>query len=304
MMAATKSTLLPALLLVCAAAQADVSAITTDAGAVRGVLEDGAVVYKGIPFAEPPLANLRWKEPQAVKPWKGVRNASEFPPQCSQLGPPLPTMPEEPTSEDCLYLNLWTPESKTETKRPVMVYFYGGQFRRGSASTPLYASGGLTKATGVILVTVNYRVGPLGFLTHPELSAESPHRVSGNYALMDAIAALKWVRANVGAFGGDADNVTIFGQSAGSLLVHYLMISPPARGLFHRVIAQSNADLGPMSTAEGMALLKDTEAAGVAFARSLGATSLAELRRIPAQTISASTLLSCARISPIRFRDS
>jgi para-nitrobenzyl esterase len=170
-----------------------------------------------------------------------------------------------------------------------MVFFYGGGFRHGSASTPLYASGGLTKATGVILVNVNYRVGPLGFLAHPELSAESHHRVSGNYALLDAIAGLQWVKRNVSAFGGDPDRVTIFGQSAGSQLVSKLMVSPPARGLFHAAIGESNADMAPKHTNEGMAVLADAEKAGVAFAASLGAKSIAELRKVPAEKITAST---------------
>jgi para-nitrobenzyl esterase len=153
----------------------------------------------------------------------------------------------------------------------------------------LYASGGLTKATGIILVNVNYRVGPLGFLAHPALSAESPHNVSGNYALLDAIAGLQWVKRNVSAFGGDPTRVTIFGQSAGSQLVSKLMVSPPARGLFHAAIGESNADMGPKHTNEGMAVLADAEKAGAAFAASFGAKSIAELRKVPADRITAST---------------
>jgi para-nitrobenzyl esterase len=192
-------------------------------------------------------------------------------------------MPEEPTSEDCLYLNLWTPANPSSSKLPVMVFFNGGEFRRGSASTPLYASGGLAKATGVILVTVNYRIGPLGFLAYPELSTESPHHVSGNYAVLDAIAALEWVKRNISAFGGDSSRVAIFGQSAGSQLVSLLMISPPARGLFHAAIAESNANMGP-----GMMVITDAERRGVVFAESLGAKSLAALRKISAEKITAS----------------
>src|SRR5208282_2636735 len=159
-----------------------------DTGLVQGAIDGNVAVYKGIPLALPPVGDLRWKAPQPAKVWKGVLNADKFPSQCSQVGPPLPTMPEEPTSEDCLYLNLWAPVgNRSNAKVPVMVFFYGGGFRQGSASTPLYSSGGLPKTTGVILVTLNYRVGPLGFLAHPELTAESPHHVSGNYALLDAI---------------------------------------------------------------------------------------------------------------------
>jgi len=256
-----------------------------DAGLVRGAIDGNVVVYKGIPFAAPPVGDRRWKAPQPAKSWKGVLNAIRFPPQCSQLGPPLPTMPEESTSEDCLYLNLWAPVvSHSKPKLPVMVFFYGGEFRRGSASTPLYASGGLPKSTGIILVTANYRVGPLGFLAHPELSAESTHHVSGNYALLDAIAALQWVKRNILAFGGDPQRVTIFGQSAGSQLVSLLMISPQARGLFSGAIAESNANMGP-----GMTVLADAETSGVAFAASLGARSISELRRVSAERISGST---------------
>ncbi len=228
----------------------------------------------------PRSENFRWKEPQPRKHWRGVRKADTFPSQCSQLGPPLPTMPEEPTSEDCLYLNLWTPAKRLNSKLPVMVFFYGGAFRQGSASTPLYASGGLPKTTGIILVTINYRVGPLGFLAHSELSAESPRHVSGNYALLDAIAGLQWVKRNISAFGGDPSRVTIFGQSAGSQLVSLLMISPPARGLFSAAIGESNANMGP-----GMPRLADAERSGASFAATLAARSLAELRRIPAEKI-------------------
>ena len=262
--------------------------VTTDSGRIEGLIHGDIAEYRGVPFAQPPLAGLRWQAPRPVKHWPGIRKANQFPAQCSQLGPPLPTMPEEPTSEDCLYLNLWTPAIEPPQKLPVMVFFYGGGFVRGSASTPLYASGGLTQATGVIVVTVNYRLGALGFLAHPELSAESPHHTSGNYALLDAIAGLKWVKRNISAFGGDPDCVTIFGQSAGSYLINKLMISPPARGLFHAVIAESSADMGPTGTNEGLATLADAEKAGVAFARSLGARSITELRRVSAEKITAS----------------
>jgi para-nitrobenzyl esterase len=255
-----------------------------DTGVVQGAIDGNVAVYKGIPFASPPVGDLRWKAPQPAKVWKGVRKADRFPSQCSQVGPPLPTMPDEPTSEDCLYLNLWAPLAKhSNAKLPVMVFLYGGGFRQGSASTPLYSSGGLPKTTGVILVTLNYRVGPLGFLAHPELTAESPHHVSGNYALLDAIAGLQWVKRNVAAFGGDPKRVTIFGQSAGSQLVSLLMISPPARGLFHAAIGESNANMGP-----GMAFLADAEKSGVAFAASLGAQSIADLRKVSAEKISGS----------------
>jgi para-nitrobenzyl esterase len=259
-----------------------------DSGLVQGVVDDNIAVYKGIPFASPPLGNLRWKPPQPPQHWKGVLKADQFPSQCSQLGPPLPTMPEEPTSEDCLYLNVWAPRRPEKANRPVMVFFYGGGFRHGSASTPLYASGGLPKSTGVVLVTVNYRVGPLGFLAHPELTAESPHHVSGNYALLDAIAGLQWVRRNIATMGGDPTNVTVFGQSAGSYLVNKLMISPLAKGLYQRAIAESGADMGPIRTDKGMGVLGEAEQGGIAFAKSFGVGSIAELRNLPADKITAS----------------
>jgi para-nitrobenzyl esterase len=264
------------------------SVVKIDSGLIRGAVDDMVKVYKGIPFADPPVGNLRWTAPHAPRHWKGVLEAEKFPPQCSQLGPPLPTMPEEPTSEDCLYLNVWAPVRKEKMKRPVMVFFYGGGFRHGSASTPLYATGGLPKATGVILVTINYRIGPLGFLAHPELTSGSPHHVSGNYALLDAIAGLQWVRRNIAAFGGDPTNVTIFGQSAGSFLVNKRMISPLADGLYQRAIAESGADMGPTRTNEGMGVLLDAEQGGIAFAKSLGAESIAALRKLPAERITAS----------------
>jgi para-nitrobenzyl esterase len=270
------------LILFAAAALAAPLPVQFDTSLIQGVVGDNVIVYKGIPFAAPPLGDLRWKPPQPANHWKGVRKSDTFPAQCSQLGPPLPTMPEEPTSEDCLYLNLWTPAKHSNSKLPVMVFFYGGAFRQGSASTPLYASGGLPKATGIILVTINYRVGALGFLAHPELSAESPRHVSGNYALLDAIAGLQWVKRNISAFGGDPNRVTVFGQSAGSQLVSLLMISPPARGLFCAAIAESNANMGP-----GMLRLADAERSGAAFAKTLGAKSLAELRTLPAEKITA-----------------
>jgi para-nitrobenzyl esterase len=259
--------------------------VRIDGGLIQGVADGNVIAYRGVPFAAPPIGPLRWKAPHPVRPWKGVLKTQEFPSQCSQVGPPLPTMPQEPTSEDCLYLNLWAaPPGPSSAKRPVMVFFYGGGFRQGSASTPLYSSAGLPKSTGVILVAVNYRVGPLGFLAHPELRAESPHHVSGNYAVLDAIAGLQWVKRNISAFGGDPQRVTIFGQSAGSQLVSLLMISPPARGLFQAAIAESNANMGP-----GMATLADAEKSGVAFASSLGARSIAELRGVSAEKISGST---------------
>ncbi len=261
--------------------------VRTTGGLVQGVREGEVVVYKGIPLAEPPLGDLRWRAPRPARHWEGVLAAREYKPQCSQVGPPLPTMPVEPVSEDCLYLNLWMPAASAKrTKLPVMVYLHGGAFRLGSPSTPLYHGHKLASTHQVITVNLAYRVGPIGFLVHPELSAESEHKVSGNYSLLDMIAGLRWVRDNIESFGGDRENVTIVGHSAGAWAVNKLMISPLARGLFHAVIAQSGGDMGPARTPEGMAILRDAEKSGVAFAATLGAHSISELRRVSAEAIS------------------
>lgn len=245
-------------LLVCATACAQANEpppVRTTSGLVQGVHERDAVAYKGIPFAQPPVGDLRWRAPRPAPKWEGVLAAREYKPQCMQVGPPLPTMPVEPA------------------------------FRVGSPSTPLYWGHRLAATHQVITVNLAYRVGPLGFLAHPELSAESEHTVSGNYGLLDMVAGLRWVRENIAAFGGDPDNVTVFGQSAGAWAVNKLMISPLAHGLFHAAIAQSGGDMGPTRTPEGLAVLRDAEKSGVAFAATLDAKSIDELRRLPAKTI-------------------
>jgi para-nitrobenzyl esterase len=259
--------------------------VAIEGGAVRGVADHGLIVYKGIPYAAPPVGTRRWAAPTPPHPWRGTLVANHFPSQCPQLGPPLPTMPKEHGSEDCLYLNLWTPAERPAQPLPVIVFLYGGGFQRGSASTPLYASGGLTRATGIILVNLNYRLGYLGFLAHPQLSAESDHHVSGNYALLDAIAGLQWVKQNIAAFGGDPNNVTLMGHSAGSYMVNQLMISPPAVGLFQRAIAESGAHMIPSGAPYSFAHLPDAEKAGVAFASALGAKSIGDLRKVPASRL-------------------
>ncbi len=277
------------LALAAAAAHSDTSVVSIDSGRVEGTTENGLSIYKGIPFAAPPVGNLRWRAPQPIPASRDVYKAAAFKPQCMQLGPPLPTMPVEPSSEDCLYLNVWAPATTSQTKRAVMVWIHGGQFRRGSPSTPLYWGDELARNHGVVVINISYRVGALGFLAHPELTAESDHRASGNYGLMDLIAALQWVQRNAAAFGGDPQNVTIFGQSAGAWAVNKLMISPLARGLFHRAIAQSGGDMGPSRTGEGLAILVDAEKSGVAFAETFGAHSIKELREVPGDKIVAST---------------
>jgi para-nitrobenzyl esterase len=259
--------------------------VRTDAGAVQGVEEGGLEVFRGIPFAAPPIGALRWREPQAPAPWAGVLKADAFKPRCMQVGPSFPYAADEPMSEDCLYLNIWKPKSGAGDKLPVMVWIYGGSFQNGSASTPFYRGDQLAKR-GVIVVGINYRVGVMGFLAHPELTAESPHHVSGNYGLMDMIAALKWVQANVAAFGGDPGRVTIFGQSAGANAVNLLVASPLAKGLFQRAIGESGGEL--MSDLSGpSARLGGAEGQGRDLAAKLGARSLAELRALKSDKVAA-----------------
>ena len=255
--------------------------IGTTAGIVNGVALDGVTVYKGIPYAAPPTGPLRWKAPQPATKWEGVRDASEFGPMCPQTGYPQGSIyysPPEKQSEDCLSLNIWAPAAAPNEHRPVMVWIHGGGFTRGTGSTPTYDGGSLARK-GVVVVTINYRLGALGFLAHPELTAESENKSSGNYALLDQIEALRWVKQNIAAFGGDPNRVTIFGESAGSWAVNCLVATPLARGLFHRAIGESGGSFGPMSR------LDASEKAGVAFGKAVGAESLEALRALPPEKI-------------------
>lgn len=211
--------------------------IKIDTGQISGTTVGDIHIYKGIPFAAPPVGDLRWKPPQPVAPWQGVKDCTEFGPAPAGYFSASFKSYSEP-SEDCLYLNVWTPAKTTGDKLPVMVWIYGGAFRFGEGSNPGYDGVNLANH-GVILVTINYRVGPLGFLAHPLLSKEDEHNSSGNYGLLDQIAALQWVQKNIAAFGGDPSRVTIFGQSAGATSVLWLMASPLTTGLFQRAIAES-----------------------------------------------------------------
>ena len=208
--------------------------VKIDSGLVTG---SGTSVraYKGIPFAASPVGDLRWKAPQSPKPWKGIRVAKNFPPNCPQI----PLVPG-PQSEDCLALNVWTPAKSASAKLPVMVWIHGGGFVVGASSQTVY-DGEPLASQGVVLVSANYRLGIFGFLAHPALSQESADGVSGNYGMLDMLAALQWVQRNIAQFGGDPDNVTIFGESAGGTAVCLLMVMPDARGLFHKVISESAA---------------------------------------------------------------
>ncbi|GAB3529593.1 hypothetical protein GCM10027443_09200 [Pontibacter brevis] len=237
---------IPAVLAVCAFALGGFiflrpvpGVITTQAGKVSGVrnLSGDVVSFRGIPFAAPPVGDLRWKAPQPVKPWAGVRKADAFGPSPMQAEPAPFSMwseefliPKEPISEDCLYLNVWTGARSGKEKRPVLVWIYGGGFNSGGSAVPIY-DGEAMAQKGIVFVSTNYRVGPFGFFAHPELTKESGKGASGNYGLMDQIAALQWVQQNIAAFGGDPANVTIAGQSAGAMSVHALVASPLAKGL-------------------------------------------------------------------------
>ena len=219
--------------------------IRTESGALSGVREAGLNVYKGVPFAAPPVGELRWRPPVPAEPWKGTRNAVAFAPACMQTGVSMPGEKSPAVSEDCLYLNIWTPETSPHERLPVIVWIYGGGFINGSASMPLYWGDKLAHK-GVIVVTIAYRLGPLGFLALPELTRESAHHSSGNYGLMDQIAALAWVQRNIAAFGGDPQCVTVAGQSSGSISVSMLMASPLAKGLFQRAIGESGGLFEPL----------------------------------------------------------
>ena len=209
--------------------------IRIESGLISGTAADISI-FKGIPYATPPIAELRWKPPQPAKPWSGVREAKEFGPQCVYRGPGAFS---GPGSEDCLTLNVWTPAKRQSERLPVLVWIHGGGFQFGSGRWPAYEGTALARL-GVVLVTLNYRLNIFGFFSHPDLAKESPKGASGNYGLLDQIAALKWVKSNIAAFGGDVNKVTIFGESAGGSSVAYLMISPLAKGLFHRAIIHSN----------------------------------------------------------------
>lgn len=252
--------------------------VSTDSGLISGTTGSSREirVYKGIPFAAPPVGQLRWRAPQPVAPWDGLRKADHFGPTCPQTRANAGSAEtQSPMSEDCLYLNVWTAAKSAQEKRPVMVWSHGGGYTMGSGDSLQFDGEALSKK-GVVLVTYNYRLGVFGFFAHPELTRESGRNASGNYGLMDLAAALRWVQKNISKFGGDPNRVTIFGVSAGAGLVANLVGSPEAKGLFQRAIAQSGAWMGiriglPMT-------LSQSEAAGIKVAEAVGAKSLAELR--------------------------
>lgn len=262
--------------------------VTTRTGQVMGGTNQASDVasYKGIPFAAPPVGNLRWQAPQPVKPWKGVRECRQYGPSPMQAVPAPFSMwsaefliPKAPISEDCLYLNVWTSAASAKAHQPVLVWIYGGGFSSGGSAVPIYDGEALAKK-GIVVVSINYRVGPFGFLAHPDLTKESGKQASGNYGLLDQLAALHWVQQNIAAFGGDPQHVTIAGQSAGSMSVNCLVASPLAKGLFHQAIAESGA-----AFSRSYPSLSQAEQAGVQYGQALGAPSLAALRQLPAATL-------------------
>jgi para-nitrobenzyl esterase len=264
--------------------------IEIDTGKLSGTAcPDGVSAFKGIPYAKPPIGDLRWRAPQSAEPWSGIRRADKFGPRCvqpSRRENSISYFGPEAESEDCLFLNVWTAATTPRDKLPVMVWLHGGAFYIGSGALALF-NGEYLASRGAVVVTVNYRLGRLGFLAHPELTKESGF--AGNYGLLDQIAALEWIKRNIAAFGGDPGCVTAFGQSAGSISGSLLMASPLARGLFHRVIGQSGALFGPVAascnTGDSIQSLKAAEQTGVELARALGAKTLADLRARPAREI-------------------
>ena len=260
--------------------------IQTESGMVQGTVEDGLTIHRGIPFAAAPVGNLRWRPPEAAPKWDGVRSASEYGRACIQSNPAISNLP--PPSEDCLFLNIWTPATRPGEGLPVMVWIHGGGFVAGTPAEKLYHGEWLAKK-GVVLVSVAYRLGVFGFLAHPELSAESKQHTSGNYGLLDMIAGLQWVRKNIAAFGGDPARVTIFGESAGAIAVSQLCASPLAAGLFRAAISESGGSFGPVRVAggpgENMQPLRSAEQDGAAWAKSIRAPSLSELRAMPAEKL-------------------
>src|SRR5580765_7659143 len=298
--------------------------VRVDSGQLQGVVDDGVVSYKGIPFAAPPVGDLRWRPPRPAARWTGARQAAEFGADCMQgrFGPPpgpaataapngprsssataAPSAPppaasaERAPSEDCLFLNVWSPASVAPgAKLPVMFWIYGGGFVFGSSALP-NTSGTQFAKQGVVLVAANYRVGRFGFFAFPALSRERPDELTGNYAYMDQIAALQWVKRNIAAFGGDPENVTIFGFSAGGVSVHSLLASPLARGLFHKAIVESGGSRDSVLTARPMSrdgidpnYPVSAETIGINFAKSMGIegvdqAALASLRALSADQV-------------------
>ena len=268
-------------------------AVRVEGGFVGGTTtaDNTVKIFKGIPYAAPPVGDLRWKEPQPVKDWKGILPCKTYAASAMQGNPvPFGVYTEEflipkngSISEDCLYLNVWTTARTRHEYRPVIVFIHGGGFVAGGSACPIYDGEALARK-GIVFITINYRLGVFGFLSHPELTKESPHHASGNYGILDQIAALKWIRRNVDAFGGDPENITIAGQSAGAMSVNVLDASPVAQGLFTKMIAESGASIVPGHFG-GSLPLDSAESLGLSFQKSLGASDLSALRSLPADSL-------------------
>lgn len=261
--------------------------LTVEGGQIEGVVDaEGVAVYKGIPYAAPPVGDLRWKQPQPVQPWQGVRKCDKFGAASLQGGQEEGSFywkefyqdgnPE--MSEDCLYLNVWTPAAGKDSRLPVMFWIHGGAFQNGFGHEIEFDGDAFAKK-GVVLVTINYRLGMCGFLAHPLLTAENGGKGSGNYGLFDQLAALKWVKKNIAAFGGDPDNITVFGQSAGAGSVQSLISSPLTKGYIQRAIIQSGGGLGGIISTKSLA---DVAATGKAMWDASGMTTLEQMRACPA----------------------
>lgn len=267
--------------------------VTAPAGTVRGEALDGVDAFRGIPYAEAPTGRMRWRPPVPAADWDGVRDATQFGPACHQP-PSRPGSIYAPAqtprmSEDCLSLNVWTPEGAANA--PVFVWIHGGSLTGGAGSEDMY-DGARMAAEGVVVVTISYRLGVLGYLAHPDLSAESPDGVSGNYGLLDQIEALRWINRNIAAFGGDPGNVTIAGESAGALSVMYLMAAPDAHGLFHKAVAQSAYMISTPALRETVHGTPSAEESGLAFSRAVEVRGLARLRAADAQTLTIQAAMS------------
>lgn len=261
--------------------------VTTAHGTLEGTYDSGIRTFLGVPFAQPPVGELRWKAPQPVNDWEGVKAAKAFGPRAMQR-PIFSDMNfrSDGVSEDCLYLNIWTPATAADEKLPVLVYFYGGGFVAGDGSEYRYDGESMARR-GIVALTVNYRLGVFGFFAHPELTKESPHQASGNYGLLDQAAALRWVHENIAAFGGDPEQVTIAGESAGSFSVSAQMASPLSKELIAGAIGESGSLLGSW----GATPLAEAEQTGEQFAQMIGASSLAALRALPADSLLQATAL-------------
>ena len=278
--------LLPLFLAACSSQLND--RIRLESGMIQGVVTDSLKIFKGIPFAQPPVGDLRWKAPQPVEPWIGIKKCLDF-----AKGPVQGSQEPKKYGEDCLYLNVWTPAKTENDSLPVMVWIYGGGFSFGSTADPAH-DGELLARKGVVVVSVAYRVGMLGFLAHPELSKENPEHVSGNYGILDQIEGLKWVKNNIAKFGGNPNNVTIFGESAGGISVSILCASPLAKGLFQRAISQSGGSFGPVRKTtypgENMKTLAMAEQDGLQIAQNFEADSLSKLRALDASKFAGSDM--------------